>query len=314
MRTIVRWGRSAYERDADLRLEDALLARLGVVVSRHPTKDVPHKALAQADALVVTSGVRVTRDVMQGLKGRHVLTTTSGYDHVDIGAARSLGVEVARLADARRDAVVESALGMGIELMRRHPSQYASALEGVWVRGELPRLAPIGLAGSTVAVVGLGVIGAQMTRVLRVCGATILGVDPAGVPDGVECTSLESALERADLVTLHCRLTGENHGMIGTQELDRMRSTAVLVNTARGPLLDVEAAVERVADGRLRGLGVDVFPQEPYPRLREFSGIEGVRFTPHAAGYTSDLGERVAHGVERTVRAWSRGERPEYPV
>jgi phosphoglycerate dehydrogenase-like enzyme len=314
MKTVLRWGRSAYERDADRALETSLLGQLGVRVLRHPSADVPTGLLEESDALVVTSGVRVSRGVLERLGGPYVLTTTSGYDHIELKAARSLGKQVARLAGARRDAVVDTALGTAIELLRRHPAQYARAREGVWARGELPDLAPIGLAGATVAIVGFGVIGRRMAEVLEVCGAAVLGVDPAGVPAETPECSLEDALERADLVTLHCHLTDANRGMLGPRELDRMKETAVLVNTARGPLLDVEAAVQRVAAGRLRGLAVDVFPEEPYGRLGALAQVEGVLLTPHAAGYTRDLGERVAHGVSRAIAAWKEGRGPEYPI
>lgn len=314
MKTILRWGRSAYERDEDLELETRLLGKNGMRLLRHPSPDVPVELLGSLDALVVTSGVRVTREVLERLGGPYVLTTTSGYDHIDQEAVRALGKQVARLANVRRDAVVETALGAAIELLRRHPTQYARAREGIWARGELPSLAPIGLSGATVAIVGLGVIGRRMADVLGVLGATILGVDPAGVPSNLAECQLEEALARADLVTLHCCMTEANRGMLGAPELDRMQSTAVLINTARGPLLDVEAAAERVAAGQLRGLAVDVFPEEPYPNLGELAQIEGVYLTPHAAGYTRDLGERVAYGVASALRAWSEGEQPEYPI
>ena len=95
MKTILRWGRSAYERDADLALETSLLDAMGVSVIREPSRDVPSEWLPVADALVVTSGVRVTHDVLARLRGSYLLTTTSGYDHIDMEAARELGVSVA---------------------------------------------------------------------------------------------------------------------------------------------------------------------------------------------------------------------------
>jgi phosphoglycerate dehydrogenase-like enzyme len=121
-------------------------------------------------------------------------------------------------------------------------------------------------------------------------------------------------LLRADVVTLHCCLTADNRQMIDARALALMKPHAVLVNTARGPLLDVRAAADRVASGYLRGLAIDVFPEEPYPELAGLAAIEGVLLTPHAAGYTHDLGRRVADGVVKAFEAWSQGGVPEYPL
>jgi phosphoglycerate dehydrogenase-like enzyme len=268
----------------------------------------------RTDVLVVNSAVQVSSQVLHALRGSHVLTTTSGYDHIDVDAARARSIQLARLAGVRRDAVVEMALAAAIQLLRRHPSQYACAARGIWARGRLPELKPRSLSNSTVAVVGLGVIGCRMVECLLALGATVLGVDPAGGPPGLEVVGLSEALRRADVVSLHCCLNEGNRGMLGPEELGIMKREAVLINTARGCLLDVRAAAERVRRGELRGLAIDVFPTEPYPALEELAAVEGVLLTPHAAGFTHDLGKRVAAGVVAAVTAWQGGRRPAYPL
>lgn len=306
MRQVLRWGRSAYESDADLQLEAEGARALGLRWRAHPDRSPPD--LAEIDALVVTSGVRVDADVLERFRGSLVLTTTSGWDHIDLEAARARGVTVARLPEARRDAVVAHALGAMILLLRRFPALQGAAEAGHWARGDLPALAPTGLDRATILLVGLGVIGRRMAEVLRPLGCTLLGVDPAGVPPGVEAVELDEGLRRADAVSLHCALTPTSRGLLDDRALGLLAPHAVVVNTARGAILDVEAAVARVADGRLRGVHVDVFPKEPWPRLAEGAAVEGVFFTPHAAGYVADLGQRVAQGVVAALGAWSRGE------
>lgn len=303
---VLRWGRSAYETDAALAAERDGAEALGLTWASSPGWDLP-ATLSEARCVVVPSRVRVGAEALERFPGDLVVATTSGYDHVDLEACRARGVAVVRLPQARRDAVVEHALAALVGLMRRFPALEARAREGAWARGELPELAPVALHGATVTVVGLGVIGTRMAEVLGALGAHVLGVDPAGVPAGVEAATLDEALVRSDAVTLHCSLTPTSRGLVGGRALDRLAPHAVVVNTARGAVLDVEAAVERVRSGRLRGLASDVFPEEPYPRLAVGAAVPGVWLTPHSAGYTADLGERVARGVVEALAAWVAG-------
>lgn len=306
MPDVIRWGQSAYETDADLALERAAAAALGLSFEVVPETESPE--LAGARALVVTSRVRVDAALIARFEGELVLTTTSGFEHVDVEACRRRRIAVARCPEARRDAVVEQALAQGMALMRRLPALERAAGHGRWARGELPALAPIGLAGATVAILGLGVIGRRTAELCRALGARVLGVDPRGGPPGLTTCGLDTALEHADLLTVHCSLTPSSRGLLDAAALDRLRPEAVVVNTARGEVLDVEAAVARVADGRLRGLAVDVFPVEPYPALARGAAVPGVAFTPHSAGFTRDLGARVAREVAANLGAWRRGD------
>jgi phosphoglycerate dehydrogenase-like enzyme len=133
-------------------------------------------------------------------------------------------------------------------------------------------------------------------------GARVDGVDPR-VDGPWRSGDLDAVLPGADAVTLHASLTESSRGLIDTARLDRLPAHAVVVNTARGELLDLEAAVTRVRDGRLGGLVADVFPVEPYPRLAELAH-ERVWTTPHSAGFVHDLGARVAEGVRAALSAW----------
>jgi D-3-phosphoglycerate dehydrogenase len=308
---VTRWGQSAYESDADLSLEAMAAHALGWTWSAHPdVRTAPD--LAATDVLVVTSKVLVDASLLAGTPVRHVLTTTSGYDHIDVAAVRALGVAVGRSPQARRDCVVEHALGALLALGKQWPIQVRRARDGIWCRKELPNLSPLGLRGATVLVVGQGVIGRQMNRVLQVLGAHVLAVDPAGVADDVEAVALDDGLGRCDAVTLHCSLTPSSRGLLSRDRLARLGHDAVVVNTARGESMDVQAAVEAVHAGRLRGLAVDVFPTEPWPELAE--PHPAIWFTPHGAGYAPDLGTRVAREVAATLQAIATGRPHPAPV
>ena len=284
---LLRWGWSEYE--------EAELAGLPAGVEATAMAG-PRAPLEETDVLVVPSTVRVDRAAAARLhRCRLVITTTSGFDQIDLGALRDRGIACARLPLARRDAVVETTLGMVLSLTRRLGRFQQAALGGRWER---KRLAEYGatLLG-TVGVVGVGVIGSRIATVLEAMGARVLRCDPR-LADGV---ALDQVLAESDVVTLHCELTAANHGMIGTDEVRALRRGAVLVNTARGPLLDVEAAVAAVRAGHLAGLGLDVFPEEPAD-LERYAGPQ-ILLTPHAAGWHPALGAWIAEGVATALRA-----------
>ena len=294
-----RFGRSAYETDADLAAERAALA--GMVQLHPPSSD--------ATIIAVNSGTRVDADLLRRApSARMVVTTTSGYDHLDLPLLAERGILAARLPLARRDAVVDSALGMLIDGLRRHGAMRALAAQGRWARHALPALAPRTIRGARIGVVGLGVIGARMAAVLSALGAEVWGLDPAGVPAGVQAASLEALLAGCDAITLHCRLTESSAMMLHAGNLPDARPGLVLVNTARGGLLDVHAAVAALDAGVLGALAVDVFPTEPWPDMAALAERPDVLFTPHAAGYHRALPERVRAGLAAAVRALLAGE------
>ncbi len=311
--SVVRWGRSAYEADAHLALEERAAKALGLSWAAFPTSAEP-PSLANVGALVVTSKVRVDAKVLERFEGSLVLTTTSGVDHIDLRAAAARGITVARCPLARRDPVVEQTLGSLLGLLRRQPAQWAAARDGRWARGDVLGWTPVTLADATVLVVGLGVIGRRVAEVLQAFGAQVWGTDPAGVPAGVRAVDLDRALPQVDAVTLHCSLTDETRGLLSRNRIGRLATHAVLVNTARGALLDVTSAVAAVREGALGGLAVDVFPEEPWPGMQEAASVPGVWLTPHSAGVDRSLGERVADEVSASLAAWSAGEPLPHPV
>ena len=284
---LVRWGWSEYETPEIPGLPP------GVEAIAESGSAAP---LEEAEMLVVPSTVRVDAPAIARLKRcRLVLTTTSGFDQLDVAGLRQAGIAVARLPLARRDAVIETALGMMLSLTRRLGRFQKAAHDGRWER---PRLADYGatLLG-TVGVVGVGVIGSRMVEVLERLGARVLRCDPI-LADG---RPLGTLLAESDVLTLHCELTAENRGMIGRGEIRHLRRGAVLVNTARGALVDVDAALEAVREGHLAGLGLDVFPKEP-AELARYADPR-VIVTPHAAGWHPALGTMIAEGIVEAARA-----------
>lgn len=292
-----RWVVSSYETEADIAAEIAAIGNLAEVVGLKE----------DAEILVVTSSIKVDAALLAATpSARLVITTTSGYDHLDLPLLAQRGIAACRLPLVRRDAVVEASLAMLIDGLRCIDAYRTAAEAGEWIRHRMPQLAPKTLTGSRIGLVGLGVIGVRMAEVLQALGAEVWGLDPAGVPDDVRPASLTELLSQCDAVSLHCRLTEDNRGMIGASQLHEAAPGLVLVNTARGGLLDVDACVAALEAGRLRALGVDVFPEEPWPRLRD-AARPGILFTPHSAGYHTRLPLRVREGIVAAVAAWTTG-------
>lgn len=274
--TLCRWGQADYEQ--------------GPLVGLPPTVRVIDDPTV-ADIVVVPSTQRVVPVSVP--RARLVITTTSGFDNLDVPALRAAGVRCARLPLVRRDAVVETALGMILALNRRFGPFAETARAGVWDRAHLNRY-DARLLGR-VAVVGMGVIGTKVATVLRAFDAEVVEVrDGQPLPLDV------------DVLTLHASLTHSNRNMVNAGVIAGLRRGAILVNTARGKLLDADAAYAAVVEGHLGGLAVDTFPEEP-TNLARFDHPR-VIVTPHAAGWHPQLGERISEGVATAVTAWMAQE------
>jgi len=306
---VLRWGRSAYETSADLDRERSDAEALGLRWASLPDPLV--QPTVSAEILVVTSKAIVDRAALDIVRPQLVLTTTSGYEHIDLAQCRDRKIAVARCPLARRDAVVEHTLEALIRLLRRLPAQEAPAREGRWARGDLPRIGPRGIHGAQIAVVGLGVIGSRVAELLAALGAQVRGVDPdpaRPTPSGALRTNLDDALSEVDAVTLHASATPSARGLLDAARLATLPPGCVVVNTARGDLMDPTAAARLVRAGHLGGLACDVFPQEPWPHLASWA-CEDILLTPHASGFTTGLGERVAAEVRSALQAWVHGAR-----
>ena len=304
---LVRWGSSPYERPEGLDLEAQVAHRLGVGYRAEP-QGAPVGVLADADVVVVTSLTRVgPAELDVASRCRLLITTTSGYDHIDVPAAVARGVAVARMPLARAEAVAQSALAMGMSMLRGLPVLQHAAQQGHWARTELPELGLARIADEPVGLIGLGVIGARVAQLLAGLGCELLGHDPAGVPAGVQAVSLATMLSRCRLVSLHCRHERGAPPVLDGSLLRSARPDLLLVNTARGGVLDLTAALAQLEVERLGGLALDVFPREPWPGLQQLASHPRVLLTPHAAGFHPRLHIDIATELEAVLAAWMQG-------
>ncbi len=231
----------------------------------------------------------------------------TGVDHVDLEAAKRCGVKVSNAAGYSTQAVAELALCMMLSLSRNVPQVEKRCREG----GTKDGLVGFEIQGKTVGIVGAGTIGTRLAQLLAPFSCRVLAYsrhpreDKKGL---VEYVTLDALLEQSDVVTLHCPLTDETRGMIGREQLAKMKPTALLINTARGPVVDAAALAEALNEGRIAGAGVDVFDVEPpLPAESPLLHSKNTLVTPHVAFASAESMEARAGIVFDNIRAWMDG-------
>mgnify|MGYP005778826185 CR=1 FL=1 len=217
----------------------------------------------------------------------------SGVENVDLQAAENHGVTVCYSPGRAAEPVADFAVTLMLALMRRLPYNNLSRT-GRWRAG-----APMGsegmMKGSTVGLLGFGAIAQKVAKRLVGFGCRLIAYDPWARPEAARAyqtelvDSLEELFERSDFLSIHARLTADNHGMVNRSLLERMKPTAYLVNTARAGLICEKDLIEVLQEKRIAGAGLDVFSQEPLPDGHPFLTLDNVIITPHVAGNGGDF-------------------------
>ncbi len=268
-------------------------------------------ALAGRQALLVRGQTKVTAEVIAHANGLRVIARAgAGVDNVDTKAAAAAGIAVYNAPGANAVSVAELTWGLIFALMRHIPEADATTRAGQW---EKTRLAGLEINGRTLGVVGLGFVGREVARVGVALGCRVLGFDPdpAAAPHlaGVERVDMERALYEADIVSLHAPLSPATKHLLDAARIARMRQGAIVVNAARGGLIDENALAAALVAGHLAGAALDVFEQEP-PVASPLFALPNVVLTPHLGAATAEAQERAALMAAEAVRAHLSGGAP----
>ena len=238
----------------------------------------------------------------------------TGYDVVDVAAARELGVVVTNVPTYGTDSVAQFTFALLLELCHRVQRHADSVSSGGWARSSdwSYHLSPLAeLAGKTLGVIGLGRIGRRVAGIGRAFGMTVIAADAnRGAPlpfDGFEWVETGEIFARADVVTLHCPLTPETRGLVNARRLARMKPNAMLINTSRGPLVVEHDLAEALAAGRLAGAALDVLPVEPPVAGSPLLSAPNCIVTPHIAWATKEARERLLRQAVLNVAAFLEG-------
>jgi D-3-phosphoglycerate dehydrogenase / 2-oxoglutarate reductase len=271
------------------------------------------------DVLTASRGVeavfvyhaRFPRETIERLDGVRVLARCgAGYDNIDVAAARERGIEVVYVPDYGADDVADHALALLLACARRIAESDRAIRRGAWI--SYAELSPMWrLRGRTLGVIGYGRIGRNLAEKGRALGLRVLVHDPVATD---ESTERDRLLRESDFVSLHLPLSDATHHSIGQAELALMKPTAILVNTARGAIVDEAALVAALRAGAIGGAGLDVFEETPLPPGHPLRSLENVVLTPHSAAYTEEgLAEVRKRPLADALRIL-RGEAPKDAV
>ncbi|MEO0557707.1 MAG: D-glycerate dehydrogenase [Bacteroidota bacterium] len=296
------------------------LRATGVDVHIWPGDDAPpHDELvaqaARSDALITTVGDPIDEAVCRAGDGRLRIVAQSGVgvDNIDREAAIARQIAVTNAPGVLTDATADLAFALMMAVARRIVEAEASVRNGEWSGWHPSGFLGADLKGATVGIVGLGRIGSAFARRCEGFDMRVLYSASSSKPDaearGYAFTPLNALLERSDIVSLHCPLTDATRGLIGADELARMKPGAILINTARGAVVDTDALLVALRSGHLRGVGLDVTEPEPLPADHELLDFARVVVIPHI-GSASDFARTamIELAVDNVIAVLSGGE------
>jgi (S)-sulfolactate dehydrogenase len=275
----------------------AQLAAKHEVVHDATLVDHPARMIALAssvDAIIVRNRTQVRGDLLAALTRCRVVGRLGvGLDNIDLAGCEARGIRVIPATGANAQSVAEYVVATAMLLLRGAYGASAEVAAGKWPRAALTNGREIG--GKTLGLVGYGSIGQLTGRLARLLGVRVIAHD-AAMPAGADLPSLalDALLAQADVVSLHVPLLDSTHHLIDARRLTAMKPGAVLINTARGGVVDEAALAEALRSGHLAGAALDVFEAEPLPAGSPLADCPNLLLTPHIAGVTAEANERVS--------------------
>lgn len=268
-------------------------------------------ALSQPNvqAVLLRGSPPLTDRVFAAARGLKIIAKHgAGVDSVDMASATRRGIAVMVAGGANADAVAEHALAMMLSLARELPRFDRETRQGAW--RDLSHFTR-DFRVRTVGIVGYGQIGERTAKLAQACGAQVVIHTRSNItlPPGMTLeTDLNRLLAQVDILSLHCPLTEKTRGLIGAAQLARMKPGALLINTARGPIIDEPALVSALQSGKLAGAGLDTFAVEPVAATNPLFALPNVLVTPHVAAATTDAMLRMGTIAANNILSYLRGE------
>jgi (S)-sulfolactate dehydrogenase len=263
---------------------------------------------ARCDAIVVRNRTQVRGALLDALAPRCRLVGRLGVglDNIDVAGCESRGMQVIPATGANARSVAEYVVGSAMLLLRGVYHSSAAVADGKWPRAALAGGREAG--GKTLGLIGFGSIGQHTAKLAMAVGMDVVAFDammdgdhPAFDQLGVRCAGLDEVIRTADVVSLHVPLVDSTRGLLGAERIAQMKKGAVLVNTARGGIVDEVAVAAALRSGALGGAALDVFDTEPLPAAPHFADCPNLILTPHVAGLTTEANERVSFLVADKV-------------
>lgn len=261
----------------------------------------------KADAIIVRNRTQVRADLVRALSQCKVVGRLGvGLDNIDVPACEAAGMQVIPATGANALSVAEYVICTSMMLLRGAYLSSGEVAAGAWPRTRLG--SGLETAGKTLGIIGFGSIGQMVARMAQGLGMRVLAFDallgkesPIYAKSGLESVSLDELIARSDVVTLHVPLVDGTRGLFNAQRIGAMKAGAVLINTSRGHIVDLQAVAAALKSGHLRGAAIDVFDNEPLGADQALLNCPGLLLTPHISGVSTESNERVSSLIAQRV-------------
>ncbi len=261
------------------------------------------------DAVLTRVDVKFDREILEkATKLKVIGSATTGLDHIDAAYANSKGIKIINLSGAHTVPTAEYTFSLILSLARKIPWAFDSLKSGKWERHKFFGME---FEGRTLGVVGFGKIGSRIARYAKSFGMNIIVYDPYINKDladevGAKVTTLDDVLKNSDIITIHAFLSPETKKMINSDAFSKMKSTALIINVARGEIIDEDSLIEALSERKIAGAALDVYPEEPLPKnskLIEYANSrDNLLITPHIAASTRDSVYEAAEEIVQKVK------------
>lgn len=292
------------------------LEQLGALEVHDRTAPEDIVARAEGADAVLVNKARLTPEMLQSLPElKYIGVLATGYDNVPVTAARERGIVVANVPNYGTHAVAQFTIGLMLELSQRFGAHDAAVKRGDWA--SCPDFCftvstLVELAGKTLGLVGLGAIGKQVARVAQAMDMRVLATGSKGAAGtavmGVQRVELSQLLEESDIISLHCPLTPDTRQLINADRISQMKRTAMLINTARGALVQEEELAAALNSGRIAGAALDVLAAEPPVAGNPLLTARNCIITPHIAWAAYEARSRLLQTVVDNLQAFMQGK------
>ena len=288
--------------------------KFGTVIRyERSTQSEAKERLSDADVVIVNK-VKMNRELLDSAKNlKLICETATGYDNIDIEYCRERGILVANTPAYSSDCVAQVTVSMVCSLLT-HLREYEDCVSnGEYARGGNANcLVPVyhEISGKTWGIIGFGNIGRAVGKIAEAFGCRLL-VNKRTKIEGYECVDLDTLLRESDIITIHCPLSDATRGMISKRELNMMKNDAIIINMARGAIWNEGEVAQAILDGKIGGMGCDVFSVEPLPDGHPFErlyGLKNVSLTPHMAWGSYESRMRCFNTVLSNIEAFLKGE------
>lgn len=256
--------------------------------------------------IVIINKVAMTQEVLSEAKQlKYISILATGYDHVDLKAAKEMGIVVSNVPTYGTDSVAQFTMALILELAHQIGRYSEAVKDGAWIESKdwTFNLTPqMELMGKTLGIIGYGRIGQRVGALAQAFGMKVITVQRAGQTLDIPALSMDELLAQSDIVSLHCPLTPETEGIIDQNSLKKMKPTALLINSSRGPLIVEKDLRNALNEGQIAGAAVDVVAKEPMEQNHPFLGAKNLIITPHIAWSSKEARNRIMETTQENIR------------